>query len=62
MLLGSISKTPVSEAKMILLSSVIVYLIGLSPFLSRIDPILFPFVYIIAAGPSHGSIIDDLNS
>ena len=57
-----ISNTPDSDAIIILLSLVIVYLIGLKPFLSNTALILLLSLYIIAAGPSQGSIIDDLNS
>ena len=51
---GTLS-TPISEDKTILSSSVIKYLAGLSPFLSKVAPICFPSVKATAAGPSQGS-------
>ena len=53
---GSISTTPISEAKTTSPSSVTMYRPGLRPFLSNVAPTRFPSVKITAAGPSHGSM------
>ena len=54
-LYGQTKFVGISEDKTILSSSVIKYLAGLSPFLSRVAPICFPSVKATAAGPSQGS-------
>ncbi len=38
------------------------YLAGLKPFLSKVAPICLPSEKATAAGPSHGSITDELYS
>ena len=58
---GSISSTPTSEDITTLPSFVTVYLEGRRPFLSKSAPIYFPSVNGIEAGPSQGSITQELN-
>ena len=61
MFFGSISNTPTSEDITTYPSLVTVYLEGRKPFLSKSAPIYFPSVNGIEAGPSQGSIIQELN-
>ena len=59
---GSTGRAPVSEAMITLSSDVTQYLEGLSPFLSRVAPIILPSVKEMDAGPSQGSICMELKS
>ena len=59
---GAISTTPVSEDMITFPCFVTVYLEGRNPFRSKTAPIKLPSVNGIEAGPSQGSIKQELNS